>query len=313
MSVEQTQIDLMKGRFSDIPDNRLEGDGPLRQTQLIMLRLLKIFHQICERNNLCYWLDSGTLLGAVRHGGFIPWDDDIDVNMPFEDYVKFINLPETEFPADVFLQTPETDVDYICPFIKLRDRFSWIEEAGGPYPYSQAAFLDIFPKCTLTPNQLKHRRWYAFLPPYSIKPERIVKHLSLKSKIRILIQGNVQRLFIGLTKIPFIRKKLCSYFEKGRGEGQEVIQSLYPIRFDEIVTEKMIFPLKKIKFEDAEFYGPNDPDACLKSQYGDYMKLPPEEKRHSEHNVTAFFPTGPNTHFSALRWEDFYNEDGTRK
>ena len=125
------------------PDNRLEGDSLLRQAQLVMLRLLKTFHALCEEEGLRYWLDSGTLLGAQRHGGFIPWDDDVDVMMPREDYLKFIGLAQQKLPFDMFLQTPETDQGFVCPWIKIRDRFSYLDEETGPYPYSQAIFIDI--------------------------------------------------------------------------------------------------------------------------------------------------------------------------
>ena len=291
--------------FEQFPDNRLSGDTPLRQTQLIMLRLLKIFDKICQDNNLRYWIDGGTLLGAVRHKGFIPWDDDVDVTMPLEDYQRFCNLPESAFPEDVFLQTENTDKDYICPWIKLRDRFSFIEEAGGPYPYSQAAFLDIFPAVLVTEAQHKSRNWYAFLPPYNEKPEKIVKHLSLKSKIRILLTGTLQRLFMLYIKIPFVKKHLTEKYSNGK----KAWEYLPPIRWPNRFEQEDIFPLTKIHFEDYDFSGPANPHNFLTNYYGDYMKLPPPEKRCSEHAVTALYPTGPNPHFSALNWSDYYGKD----
>jgi lipopolysaccharide cholinephosphotransferase len=278
-----------------------------------MLRLLKIFDEICARHDLTYWLCGGTLLGAVRHGGFIPWDDDVDVEMPYEDYLKFAALDDSEFPADVFFQNEKTDIDYICPFMKIRDRFSFIEEGGGPYPYSQAAYIDIFPICKLTPRQLKYRSWYAFLPPYSIKPERIVKHLAIKSKARILVQGTIQRFFILLNKIPYIQKAFIHFFEKDKNTEKEKYQDLYPMRFDEIFDKDIFFPLEKLCFEDGEFNVPNNYDKYLTTMYGNYMVLPPVEKRCSDHAVTSLSPLGPNPHFSALNWPDFYNEDGTPK
>ena len=185
--------------FSQFPDNRLTGETPLRQLQLIALRLLKIFDQICQDNNLSYWLDAGTLLGAVRHNGFIPWDDDLDVMMPYEDYIKFCNLPSSAFPEDVFLQTQQTDTDYICPWVKLRDKFSHIDEAGGPYPYSQAVFIDIFPVLNMTERQHKFRSICTFLPPYNRTYDPLVKHLTFKSKIKNSL-SNCFYFFIKLYK-----------------------------------------------------------------------------------------------------------------
>jgi len=92
-----------------IPDLRPQGDTPLRSCQLVMLRLLKIFDAICNEAGLQYWLDGGTLLGAMRHSGFIPWDDDVDVKMPIDDYHRFLALASDVLPYDIFLQTRETD------------------------------------------------------------------------------------------------------------------------------------------------------------------------------------------------------------
>ncbi|MEO3238618.1 LicD family protein, partial [Parabacteroides distasonis] len=97
---------------SIFPDIRETGETPLRQAQLVMLRMLKIIDYICRKHDLRYWLCSGTLLGAVRHQGFIPWDDDLDICMLREDYNRFIQIAPLEFPTDIFLQTQETDPSY---------------------------------------------------------------------------------------------------------------------------------------------------------------------------------------------------------
>lgn len=289
-------------------DNRLSGDTPLRQSQLVLLRLLQAFDQICKQNKFDYWLDSGTLIGAVRHQGFIPWDDDIDVVMPYEHYVQFCALLENNkdiLPFDMFYQCEKTDIDYICHWVKIRDRFSFLEEAGGPYPYSQAISIDIFPMDLLTERQQKYRNWYHFLPPYNHKPERIVKHLSVLSKCRILVQSTYQWLFVGISKIPFISKALVSWFTSN-SKSEKKWGYISPIRWKVTFSNDWIYPLKPIAFEGIEFLGPNNPDAYLTEYYGDYMTPPPVENRVSEHAVTGIYPTGPNPHFSALKWEDYY-------
>lgn len=87
------------------PDNRQEGETVLRQAQLVMLRMLKIIDYICRKHDISYWMCSGTLLGAVRHKGFIPWDDDLDICMIREDYERFVEIAVNEFPEDMMLQT----------------------------------------------------------------------------------------------------------------------------------------------------------------------------------------------------------------
>ena len=113
---------------SIFPDIRETGETPLRQAQLVMLRMLKIIDYICRKHDLRYWLCSGTLLGAVRHQGFIPWDDDLDICMLREDYNRFIQIAPLEFPTDIFLQTQETDpsYDYLPLPCKVRDKNSLI-------------------------------------------------------------------------------------------------------------------------------------------------------------------------------------------
>src|SRR3954466_241893 len=109
------------------PDNREEGETRLRQCQLVMLRMLKIFDYLCSRHQVKYFLTGGSLIGAVRHNGFIPWDDDLDVGMTRDNFEKFKKLAVPELPIDIFFQTPETDPEYFSGRIieaKLRDKYS---------------------------------------------------------------------------------------------------------------------------------------------------------------------------------------------
>ena len=87
------------------PDKRLDYSDPLKQSQCVLLRMLKIIDFICKKHHITYWIDGGTLLGAVRHKGFIPWDDDVDICMPRESYKKFQKIAQQEFPYDLFLET----------------------------------------------------------------------------------------------------------------------------------------------------------------------------------------------------------------
>ncbi len=97
--------------------------------------------EICEKHKLTYWLDGGTLLGAVRHKGFIPWDDDIDIGLMRNDYEKLITILTDELPNDLAIQSRQTDSKYKFPFVKIRDRYSQVED-GFKY---NGIFIDIFP------------------------------------------------------------------------------------------------------------------------------------------------------------------------
>ena len=100
----------------------------LRRCQLKQLGMLQEIDRICRKHNIGYWLDGGTLLGAVRHGGFIPWDDDIDIAMREEDLQRFVEVAPQELPDTLFLQSRETEPGYPSPVAKVRDKNSFYVE-----------------------------------------------------------------------------------------------------------------------------------------------------------------------------------------
>ncbi len=118
----------------------------LRKKQLRMLEMLKYIDSICKKNNIKYWLSSGTCLGAVRHCGFIPWDDDVDIELMEDDYNKLIELLRNNKSEDFVIQTHQDDPNYIMDFAKLRDKRIMVKEVFGidkSYKY-QGLFIDIF-------------------------------------------------------------------------------------------------------------------------------------------------------------------------
>lgn len=95
------------------PDIRHTANTSMRQSQLVMTRMLQIFHLIATKHNIRYWLSSGTLLGAARHKGFIPWDHDVDIEMPLQDYIKFYKVGSKELPNDIFFQNSWSDTNLV--------------------------------------------------------------------------------------------------------------------------------------------------------------------------------------------------------
>ncbi len=109
------------------PDNREKGETLTRQCQLVMLRMLKIVNYLCTKHDIKYFVTGGTMLGAVRHKGFIPWDDDLDVGMTRSNYEKFVQYAVPELPNNIFFQTDETELYYPSSHFmeaKLRDKYS---------------------------------------------------------------------------------------------------------------------------------------------------------------------------------------------
>lgn len=268
------------------PDNRASGDTVLRQAQLVMLRMFKIIDHICRQHGLHYWMCSGTLLGAVRHNGFIPWDDDLDICMIREDYERFLEIAKKELPDDLFLQTRENDpnYDYLPLPCKIRDKKSLIISNGiEKKHYNMGIFIDIFPadRYHSDPYQFKKEKCkknYFFYLCKALDAELDKQH-SLKKRI----VSYFKPLFSLLAKHYLEMAK--GYIDKNRsldnhcyiGHGFDTPWRRY-FSYDEI------FPLKEYVFEAHSFFGPNDANAYLTQLYGEnYMTPPPIENREQKH------------------------------
>ncbi|OAV74733.1 LPS biosynthesis protein [Bacteroidales bacterium Barb7] len=272
------------------PDNRREGETVLRQAQLVMLRMLRVIDHICRKHGIRYWLCSGTLLGAVRYKGFIPWDDDLDISMMREDYEKFLRIAPSELPADLFLQTRESDPDYdYLPLpCKLRDLNSLIIALGQENKkYARGLFVDIFP---MDRYHKKHHPAYLF--ERTVKwcnnficrglDAEFYKHQSRKS----LFLSFFKPLFYILKRLydKMARRKI----EANRSliDGNCLIGRGLDIIWYEFFAYDEIFPLTETEFEGGTFYAPHNKAAYLTRFYGkNYMTPPPAEKRHPGHSV----------------------------
>jgi len=269
--------------FDEIfPDNREEGETRLRQCQLVMLRMFKIFDYLCTKYQIEYFLTGGTLLGAIRHKGFIPWDDDFDIAITRKNYEKFVKFAVPELPFDIFFQNPDTDPLYPachCVEAKLRDKYSsYARKPNGQENRQDGIQLDIF----------VYDR--AFLP----------------NNFLIYL---VNRFFI------FRRHK----GNEGRAKALQFVEKYSPIplvysssfmcnqelrKLGTYVKAKEISKLIKMPFEDMEAYIPVGWHTYLKRQYGDYMKLPPPEKQKGGHGIDLPDPFTPSEHPASLNWKD---------
>ncbi len=270
------------------PDNRRQGETVLRQAQLVMTRMFKIIDHICRTHQLRYWMCSGTLLGAVRHQGFIPWDDDLDICMIREDYNRFLQIAPHELPKDLFLQTRQTDpgYDYLALPCKIRDTKSLIISNGTEHKkYQKGLFIDIFPadRYHLQPQLLKQEqkgKTYFYLLCKGIDAELDKQHSLAKRIVSLskpLLRYLAKRYLLKAEKLAENNLNLgkdCLI-----GHGFDTPWRRYFL-YDEI------FPLREYTFEGHPFFGPNNADAYLTQLYGkSYMTPPPPEKRIATHSA----------------------------
>lgn len=241
---------------------KFNPDGSdLRTLQLRVLKMLEYFDTFCKKNDIKYWLASGTCLGAIRHGGFIPWDDDLDIEMFPEDYKKFLSLRDEYENEDYILQDYISDNEYITPFGKLRDKKSEVKEVHNRDNYFKykGVFIDIFLRekgCYMS-SRIAHIVQYISYTITNIKNPRI----------RRPVKSFCYRFMHGLL-FPILRKT-NKYF----GE-QDRYRNVLGVGFYGCIPKDGLFPLKKAVFEGKEFPIPGNADEYLKMLYGDYEKIP---------------------------------------
>lgn len=261
----------------------------LRKVQLVQLEMAKEVKRICEENNIKYFLDGGTLLGAVRHGGFIPWDDDLDIAMMREDYEKFLRIAPEKLSSEYFLQTWKSDKNYPLPFAKLRKLGTvFVERIYKNIDMEHGIWIDIFPYDSY-PDTIKEQKKYNFifrfyraLLVFKSGTEICNDYTSKKEKILTKIK-HYPILFI--SKFCRQEKILFNYdifLKKYNNEKTEKI--VIPIG-NWIISRKCYNNTSELMFEDEIFPVPGDSHLYLSEAYGDYMTPPPENERGNKHNI----------------------------
>ena len=258
----------------------------------IELDILKSIRAICEEQDIKYSLCGGTLLGALRHGGFIPWDDDIDIMMPRPDYDRFVSYcKENETPFS--LLCAETDERYGYLFAKAMAKNTIIEEEiGNPNGIEMGVYVDIFPIDGLGDTYEKALKEF--------KKTRFKRELLVaknwkkfkKSKTHSWKYEPIRLAFFLMSRFVSMKKLVSKLQHKFRKNNYDetafvaVIVGSY--REKEILPKSFFDGYEDVQFEGEMFKTLKEYDAYLKSIYGDYMKLPPEEKRVSHHSFKAY-------------------------
>ena len=267
----------------------------LRVIQLEELNILLKVRDFFDVHGIRYFLCGGTLLGAVRHGGFIPWDDDIDIFVPRADFEKLREIVKASRPSlgSITFRIPG-DEGYIYPFIKAVNT-SILVDYGKEL--DNLLWIDIFPLDRYPAGRIMHRFYLNLL----LNLERALamgtftdEHMrqrgyygSFPKRMKMFIARGIYRILGGYKRVSRIIDRIGRSIDRKYSSSEYFGDGAWPNGMHDYYHESWIFPTIKMKFEGSDFSVPKNYDAFLRKFYGDYMTLPPEEKRQT-HYLTAY-------------------------
>lgn len=257
----------------------------------IELSILIEFDKFCASNNLTYFLCGGTLLGCIRHKGFIPWDDDIDVFMPRQDYEKFFKITEQNPVKENLITSTyrscKNNIPY--PFIKLIDNTTEVIEHGKNVKKNYGIWIDILPVDLLPKDDKENEIIYSEMKELRKKLFFALTEITLDNSKNIFtyLYKKIKQLLVKKSVLKICKKmdlKSQAFNDLNTGFEGCLLWGLYGKGER---CAKDIFKISRGIFENREFNIPSGWDTYLKGIYGNYMELPPLEKRNS-HSIEAY-------------------------
>ena len=264
----------------------------LEKLQNTQIEILEEIVRICEKHQLRYFLIYGTLIGAIRHKGFIPWDDDLDIGMPREDYEKFLRIAKEELGDSYFLQDMETQKKYWLTFAKVRKNNTIFEETAVvnmPEYIHKGIFVDVFPL-----DYVKKKDGVLVYIQFALSKAIIetlyykagvYKKSSLRYPTLDLLMGVFSMKTLGKlqAKIAMLQRRKNATCFADFNSPRAYEKAIYPMEY--------FLPSQSHEFAGKTFQVPNSYDTYLRMIYGDYMQLPKEEDRVNHRTLRIVFDT----------------------
>lgn len=258
----------------------------------VQLDILDKVAQFCETNGIVYFLGYGTLIGAVRHQGYIPWDDDIDICMPREDYDKFINqFDEGNSDYGVKALVNEKNIPY--PFAKVYNKKTVLEEFSDAEEISIGVNIDLMPIDNVPSDKYKRCRQISTIcilnKILSIKLVKVSeKRGQLKNMLLMLL-----KMFFATFSINFLITRIEKVSRRYNGVKAEYVGDIVFGNSRTFILKEQLFNTIKCEFEGRKFNIPMGYDEWLTKWYADYMNIPPLEQRVTHHAFIAYWKGEP--------------------
>ncbi|KMK78304.1 LicD family protein [Alkalihalobacillus pseudalcaliphilus] len=271
-------------------------DVEIKEVQKVQLEILLEFDRICKKHNIKYQLFAGTLLGAIRHKGFIPWDDDIDICLLREDYDKFLSVCDNELDTRYFMQTYKTDKRYFKQSGKLRKNGTvCLQEVYKEFDMHHGVSISLMPLDNVKPNTVIgtiQRKLYQFMFSFLIKLngsrvfKRCINRKSYVERVVRIILYLLSKVIPKSVTDNLHTKVACLFNDKNTKYITHLTNGATKKRYYAYMMEREEFYNVILgEFEGMEFPIPRNYDKVLRNLYGDYMKLPPLKEQVPHHGV----------------------------
>ncbi len=284
-------------------DSEAKRKETMRKLQLAELDILKYFDSFCRKHNLRYYIVGGTLIGAVRHKGFIPWDDDIDVSMPRKDFDKLLKIAKDELSEDYFLQNQKTEKGCYFYYAKLRKNGTYFgEDKFEHLPLHKGIFIDIFPLDYVPSGSASQKiifKVFSCLGGFICSKEKTTEFLYKNMSLPFIVTFRFLQCLLPKKLLLGMRKLLGKIANKTSNKQNLASLSGFHGYPQEVCPSKWWGEGVDIEFENTVVRAPSEYHTLLTHMFGNYMQLPPEEDRvnHSVETEKIIFSGCTNENY----------------